>query len=234
MSKFFRTEAFEYSPADSNFVSVTKGYSETNIHSSETNSMPGHRRNVHEEALGDSCNYHPFEATLAAVQKSHFSHSPYATATTLRFRNLAFERHATMVKDIQCILYNMAGPEPVVTSVRLSEPGRPFIEATVITAYPGDIVAKINKKVMVMDRYGYHVARGTVDTAVSARPAKRNVCIPKEQQQVITTSSTPEVQAALDYCKAVRQLPQKERHFKLDGLPCVPVRVELVSATESH
>jgi hypothetical protein len=221
MDALFHTEAFEYSPsAGSNFVTTTKGLS-------ETNRMPGHGKNVHEEALSGTCNYHSFEATLAAVQKARFSHSPYASQSILCFRNLAFERSATMVTDIQCLLFATCGPEPVVTSVRLAEPGRPFIEATVVTAYPQHIVKRISEHLVLMDRHGFHIARGTV----RINNDRRRKFGPSPVRD-LAAANNKEAGDVLKYSASVRQLPQKDRHFKLDGLPCVPVRVECASVAQ--
>jgi len=224
MQALFNTEVFAFSPASaSNYTSVTKGLS-------ETNKMPGHGRNVHNNDLNETCDYYSFENTFAKLNKAHFTHSPYARYTTLRFRNLAFERSATMATDIQCVLYALVGTEPVVRNVRLAQPGKPYIEADIITSKHKLIVEKVNESVIVMDRHGFHIARGTVSTEVSTRPPRRGARASKEH---VTISNTSEVEHVLNYCKAVRQLPQKERHFKLDGLPCVPVRVEDVVESEA-
>jgi len=211
MDHLFNTEVFKFAPAaTSNYTSITKGLS-------ETNKMPGHGRNVHDNDLKEICDYHSFEGTLAALKQAKYAHSPYAAVSTLRIRNLAFERNeASMTIDIQCLLSVICGNEPVVVAVRLAAPGRPYIEADVITAYAGHIVKRMSERVVVVDRHGFHLARGTVTAHVDRR--RKDHAVPNSR----------ETAAVLDYCAAIRQLPQKERHFKLDGLPCVPVRVEQV------
>ena len=221
MNTLFRTEVFApdaNAPQDApHFVSITKGLS-------ETNAMPNHGRNVHRDDLKTSCDYHGFDETLVKIGRARFAHNPYAALVTMRFRNLAFERLPHVATDIQCILFVLFGTDPVVMSVRPMAKGTPFVEADVMCHSVERLVSGMAEKVVVIDRHGFHVARGTVSTrSVRARRGGRNAPMGRDDVQ----PNSDETAAALNYCKAVRQMPQKERHFKTDGLPCVPVRIEL-------
>ena len=219
MNSHFRTEAsvpVANAPQDAPHSNINKGLS-------ETNAMPNHGRNVHTEDLKASCDYHGFDETLAKVARARYVHSPYCAVVTMRFRNLAFERLPHAASDIQCILFVLFGTDPVVLSARPMMKGTPFVEADVMCHNAYTIFRGLSERIVVIDRHGFHVARGTVCTRPAhARRGGRNT---SSNDNVFP--KTVETAAALEYCKRVRQLPQKERHFKTDGLPCVPVRVEI-------
>eukprot|EP00744_Colponema_vietnamica_P003671 GILI01005596.1.p1 GENE.GILI01005596.1~~GILI01005596.1.p1 ORF type:complete len:392 (+),score=101.46 GILI01005596.1:99-1274(+) len=127
------------------------------------------------------------------VTAHHYRHDPYAVRHTLRASCLPFERIEHAKADIQAVIVAVCGENfnVIVESVQKAPKGH-CLEVTIRTSHPNDLADKLAEAVVLMDRNGFHVADGNVHPQ----------------------------QALLDYCEHVRNLPQQERHWRLDGLPC--------------
>lgn len=114
----------------------------------------------------------------------------------------------------------------VVLNVRKAAKGH-TMEATVRTSQPRLLAKLISEAVVLADRKGFHLAHHY------ERPADAEECelapaacqpntshVHQRASEPVTVSTR---QQLLKYCETIRNLPQKQRHWTLDGLPCSTV-----------
>lgn len=158
-------------------------------------------------------NHSTHHSTLHSNQL-HYRHDPYATRHILRASCLPFERIEHAKSDLQAVISAVCGENfnAVVESVQKATKGH-CLEVAVRTSQPRVFADLMAEAVVLMDRKGFYVAHHIE----SPKVGEKNTILGALHSQGSIFSTR---QAVLDYCEHVRNLPQQERHWRLDGLPC--------------
>lgn len=172
----------------------------------ELGNRPNHNTNVH-DSLAGKCSFHAYRSgSLCGSVVAAARRPPKLLPPTPTNRDLSLPIFVQMfpsewIQQAQAIFQELVrticGPTMPAVVETMDMRSETSFIAVVRTAHVWDLIARLRCRVL-MDRHGYWYAN--------------------------------DWKAYLDmkeYCEAVRRLPQQQRHCKTDGLPCMPLVVEL-------
>ncbi|CUG94391.1 Hypothetical protein, putative [Bodo saltans] len=177
----------------------------------ELGNRPNHNTNVH-DSLAGKCSFHAYRSStttsggLLGGGASAVRKAPKLLPITATIKDQSLPIFVQMFPSewiqqahsiFQEIIRTICGPSMPAVVESMDMRSETSFIALVRTAHVWDLIARLRCRVL-MDRHGYWYANDW-----------------KAYQEM------------KDYCDTVRRLPQQQRHCKTDGLPCMPLVVEL-------
>jgi hypothetical protein len=173
----------------------------------ELGNRPNHNTNVH-DSLAGKCSFHAYRSSSASGGPGVASvrRPPKLLPVTATNKDQSLPIFVQMFPSewiqqahsiFQEIIRTICGPTMPAVVESMDMRSETSFIAVVRTAHVWDLIARLRCRVL-MDRHGYWYANDW-----------------KAYQEM------------KEYCDTVRRLPQQQRHCKTDGLPCMPLVVEL-------